>query len=371
MQAQLGGTAQIPGLVGTACRGEDVALVAVEQRDGHGKPDDVHPVLRFSVVLAADAHRQVGYALGSLQAEGRLALVDLDRGEAKVGGFADPCEQRIGRRQSRKPAVGALHLTEGEAGLAHGRCELLISNGALHGSPLQFQAHLGKLHPRPGRLDRRRRPRPAPAFRHGKTALGQGLRLLRQGQALLGQQRAIEGLDHLRAQDIALALQLHIRRVLPPGRDIDAGAALATELDGLGKHHRGGAAVRPGVLGLPGKLRVGHQPRLPPAALGNGGLESRRREVRVVAEGRAQGLLEGDGAFVAGGRTPGKASQAKGESQQDGSGPAGHPEGHVRAQLNIPLQFSELAADAGTSNCNKPIFNKPLPLATWRQAARI
>ena len=76
-QAQLAGIAKVAGLISSAGGCQYIALVTVEQRDGHRQPHDIHPLAFPFIVLATHTYGEVRNALSFLQAKRGFTLLDL------------------------------------------------------------------------------------------------------------------------------------------------------------------------------------------------------------------------------------------------------------------------------------------------------
>ncbi|MNZ77781.1 hypothetical protein D3C78_963360 [compost metagenome] len=141
-QAQLGGVAQVLRLVGPAGGGQDVALVAVEQGNGHGQADDIDPLAVGFAVLATHAHRQVGNAPGSFQVQRGFFLSDLQPRQTHLGGLGEAAQQQRGRRDGGRR--GGRGLDAGKTGLWRPRDlrQLLKGVGLVPFGTPQFKAHL-------------------------------------------------------------------------------------------------------------------------------------------------------------------------------------------------------------------------------------
>ena len=124
---------------------------------------------------------------------------------------------------------------------------------------IEFQADFRQLHLGAGGFHGRGFARCHATVGNHQSALGQGQRTLGQVEALLG------ATGHINAR-----------------------AAFAAQFQGLAQFDAGGARVAAGVFGIHGQHRVGDQPGLLAAALGDVDFPLRSGQLGVVDEGALQ-----------------------------------------------------------------------------------
>ncbi|MNJ64119.1 hypothetical protein D3C77_600600 [compost metagenome] len=146
---------QVTRLVGTAGRGQHVALVAVKQRQRHRQAHHIDPLAVFAAVLAAKADGEVGNAQGLFRTQGRFATLDLGGGQAPFSRLLDLVEQGVGAGRITGGQVGGLQLVEACQRAAGQPCQGLVSHTALGLRTTHFSLGLGQLHLGTGGFHRR------------------------------------------------------------------------------------------------------------------------------------------------------------------------------------------------------------------------
>ena len=109
-----------------------------------------------------------------------------------------------------------------------------------------------------------------------------------QVKAFLSPQGAVVAVDHISTQGVAALLQGQRGGVLGASGHIDARTTLAAQFQGLAQFDACGARVAAGVFSIHGQHRVGDQPGLLTAALGNIDFPLRSGQVGVIGEGALQ-----------------------------------------------------------------------------------
>ncbi|MNE64544.1 hypothetical protein D3C80_1599610 [compost metagenome] len=110
---------------------------------------------------------------------------------------------------------------------------MLIGIGHRGPRPTRLQAHFRELDLCPAGFEWRRFACLDPALGDAQPPFGQYLGLFDQAQALLGAHRTMKGADDIGPQDIALALQGHLRHLLASTRQCHASPTLAAKFQRL------------------------------------------------------------------------------------------------------------------------------------------